>query len=50
MKKALVASVSALLLSSAFVGLANSVPTSSVTAADAPTVSQSSDKRDLGWG
>ncbi len=50
MKKALVAFVSTLLLSSAFVGLASFVPASSVTVAAGATVSDTPIKRDLGWG
>lgn len=50
MKKALVAFVSALALSTAFVGLTNSVTVPSATVAHAATGSDTPTKRDLGWG
>ncbi|CAM5251023.1 hypothetical protein SXANM310S_00005 [Streptomyces xanthochromogenes] len=50
MKKALVAFVSTLALSSALIGLAHTAPASSVTAGGTTTTAEIPSKRDLGWG
>ncbi|GGY40284.1 hypothetical protein GCM10010331_23090 [Streptomyces xanthochromogenes] len=50
MKKALVAFVSTLALSSALIGLAHTTPASSVTAGGTTTTAEIPSKRDLGWG